>query len=204
MSAQDVSDAVRSWFKADRIRPASIDAAIEEMDEMQIDWINLCKALGFAEYQDVEVILTRAHELQQAQVVGLQVSAGVHEALQRMIEDGPIKGPASEQDAILVSDWYRRITQGAPPQSSAPVAGDDVRDAARWRAVVGCARVRVLGSAGLHSDTDMYGNPHGNNAHIGLELWTKHDAGSYPEAIADFTKFADKAVAESALTGRGS
>ena len=69
------------------------------------------------------------------------------------------------------------------------------QDALRWRAVIGCARLRALGSSGLTSDFDFYGNPHGNNAHIGLELWTMHDAGTEELGISWFTKFADKAVA---------
>lgn len=69
------------------------------------------------------------------------------------------------------------------------------QDALRWRAVIGCARLRALGSSGLTSDNDFYGNPHGNNAHIGLELWTMHDAGTEELGVRWFTKFADKAVA---------
>ncbi len=40
-------------------------------------------------------------------------------------------------------------------------------DAARWRAFIGSARIRMLGSAGLNGDRDGY-------AHLGLEIWTKH------------------------------
>jgi hypothetical protein len=75
-------------------------------------------------------------------------------------------------------------------------AGADFEpDALRWRAVIGCARLRALGSSGLTSDFDFYGNPHGNNAHIGLELWTMHDAGTEELGVRWFNKFADKAVA---------
>ena len=69
------------------------------------------------------------------------------------------------------------------------------QDALRWRAVIGCARVKALGSSGLSSDFDPYGNPHGNNAHVGLELWTMHDAGTEELGVRWFNKFADKAVA---------
>lgn len=44
-----------------------------------------------------------------------------------------------------------------------------VRDAGRWRAFLGSARIRTLGSAGLRT-------PEPNNyAHMGLEIWTKYD-----------------------------
>lgn len=60
-------------------------------------------------------------------------------------------------------------------------------DAARWRALVGCARIRVLGSAGLTKDQPN------NYAHLGLELWTHHEAGNEGPAVEWLTKFADKA-----------
>lgn len=68
-------------------------------------------------------------------------------------------------------------------------------DAMRWRALLGCGRVRALGSAGLTSETNMYNEPYGDYAHLGLELWTVHSAGSEPTAIEWLIKFADKAVA---------
>lgn len=65
-----------------------------------------------------------------------------------------------------------------------------VRDAARWRATVGCARVRVLGSAGLDQSTDPY-------AHIGIELWTRYDMEGRDCSFdrERMTQFADFAVA---------
>jgi IS5 family transposase len=75
----------------------------------------------------------------------------------------------------------------------------DGRDAARWRALL-AGRVRVLGSAGLHSEVNPYGEPHNRYAHIGLELWTKHEAESYPRAVDDLTKYADIAVAAMSKT----
>lgn len=62
-------------------------------------------------------------------------------------------------------------------------------DAERWRALVGCARIRALGSAGL-----VKPNPN-RYAHLGLELWTHHTAGSDPGAIEWLIKFADCCVA---------
>lgn len=55
-------------------------------------------------------------------------------------------------------------------RKSRPVASaqDDAKDAARWRAFVGCARIRPLGSAGLEQ-------PEPNHyAHMGLEIWTRY------------------------------
>lgn len=69
------------------------------------------------------------------------------------------------------------------------------RDALRWRALLACGRIRALGSAGLTKDVDTYGHPYGNSAHLGLELWTVHPAGTEPMAIEWLNKFADKAVA---------
>lgn len=67
---------------------------------------------------------------------------------------------------------------------------DDSRDAERWRALIGCARVRLLGSAGLGEQVGTTGY-----AHVGVELWTHHEAASHPEAIERLTQFADRAAA---------
>jgi hypothetical protein len=67
--------------------------------------------------------------------------------------------------------------------------------AARWNALMGCARVRVLGSAGLKDPVDPNGKAFGNYAHIGLELWTKHSGETLPGVIELIEKFADKATA---------
>jgi hypothetical protein len=45
------------------------------------------------------------------------------------------------------------------------------RDAAKWRAMLSCARVRPLGSAGCERDEEH--NP--DYAHIGFELWTHYN-----------------------------
>lgn len=72
---------------------------------------------------------------------------------------------------------------------------DMQRDAERWRAVVGCGRLRWLGSAGLHGDPDPNGKPWNGYAHIGMEFWTKHpDADDTAESVELFTRYADKAV----------
>ena len=71
---------------------------------------------------------------------------------------------------------------------------DILKGAERWRALIGCARIRALGSAGITSDTSTYGEPYGNKCHLGIELWTVHECQSEPIAIEWLTFFADKAV----------
>lgn len=63
-----------------------------------------------------------------------------------------------------------------------------LRNAERWRALVGCARVRILGSAGIRP-----ANPSGH-AHIAAEFWTHHDIATHPLAIEDLVAFADRAA----------
>lgn len=85
----------------------------------------------------------------------------------------------------------------APVTQPQGVVGDETRDAARWRALVGSARVRVIGSAGLRTNIDPYGNPWDGYAHIGLELWTKHAPDAInepPDAVEWLTKYADTAA----------
>lgn len=67
----------------------------------------------------------------------------------------------------------------APRQPSA-----DAEDAAMWRALVGCGRIRIVGSAGLHSE-----NPN-KYAFLTLELWTTYPgATTSPVAIETLEKF---------------
>jgi hypothetical protein len=70
----------------------------------------------------------------------------------------------------------------------------DALDGERWRAVLGCARLRVLGSAGLVSADSGY-------AHLGLEMWTHHEAGHEGPAAEWLTKFADRCIAARAEAG---
>jgi hypothetical protein len=81
-------------------------------------------------------------------------------------------------------------TKGMHPNCTDPCPICDHEDAERWRALIGCARVRVIGSAGIHQQVGTTGY-----AHIGVELWTHHEASSDPVAIDDLTAFADRAIA---------
>jgi hypothetical protein len=85
---------------------------------------------------------------------------------------------------------------GDTARTIAQALGPMLLDAERWQALIGSARVRVLGSAGLTSAKDPNGNPWNGYAHIGLELWTRHDAPSNPIAITWLTKYADIARLE--------
>lgn len=59
---------------------------------------------------------------------------------------------------------------------NAPAAGDAL-DAERWRAFVGCARIRPLGSTGLEQpDPNHY-------AHMGLEIWTVYGRDYSPKLL---------------------
>lgn len=97
-------------------------------------------------------------------------------------------------------DAMRALKRPAADASSAgsPVEGALALDAARWRAVLGSAYLRPLGSAGLSSPMQN------NYAHLGLELWTKFDApgedlGTESAlAIGWLTKYADVARAAQA------
>ncbi|ENR6204284.1 hypothetical protein ACEWN4_000159 [Serratia marcescens] len=58
----------------------------------------------------------------------------------------------------------------APP---APAVPDDVqRDAERWRAMLGSARIRILGSAGFDATALPGGDP--DYRHFGMEIWTHY------------------------------
>lgn len=83
------------------------------------------------------------------------------------------------------------VGQSTPtPRADAarPVPADVLTDAARWRALMACVRIRTLGYS-ISPDTH-YG-------HIWLELWTRYD---FPPGTDDdfdrecFATFMDKAV----------
>lgn len=98
--------------------------------------------------------------------------------------------------------WLKDVPEGTPLYAARPaqterVLTDDAQDAARWRAFVNCARVRLFGWAG-------YGSTKGGRTvdadprhyrHFGAEFWTIYDAPSDSMAKEILTGFADAAVA---------
>lgn len=111
--------------------------------------------------------------------------------LRNMVQGGPLA-----YDAIAIDEAADHIaTLTAERDALAQRCAAAERDAGRWQAVIGSARVRVLGSAGLNSELDPYGKPWNGYAHIGVELWTKHEGGHEPpHAVEWLTKYADAAI----------
>ena len=72
-------------------------------------------------------------------------------------------------------------------QGLAAEVGRLTEDATKWRAFIGCKRIRVIGWAELNTPTPY--------AHIGLELWTMHEADSEPNAVHRVEQFVAKCVA---------
>ncbi|WP_228727471.1 hypothetical protein [Klebsiella sp. RHBSTW-00215] len=75
----------------------------------------------------------------------------------------------------------------------APVVPEDVqRDAKRWRALLGSARIRIIGSAGFDATAHPGENP--DYRHFGMEIWTHypnwlHEKNEY--GIDTLTQYAD-------------
>lgn len=82
-------------------------------------------------------------------------------------------------------------------EQPAPVVPDDVqRDAKRWRALLGSARIRILGSAGFDATAHPGENP--DYRHFGMEIWTHypnwlHEKNEY--GIDTLTQYADAMLA---------
>lgn len=78
-----------------------------------------------------------------------------------------------------------------------PVVPDDVqRDAKRWRALLGSARIRIIGSAGF--DATAYPGENPDYRHFGMEIWTHypnwlHEKNEY--GIDTLTQYADAMLA---------
>lgn len=81
---------------------------------------------------------------------------------------------------------YQIVPVYTPSQPSP--AQDDALDAARWRAFIGSERIKPQGSAGLESSTDPNGNPFGDYAHMGLEIWTTYSRDFKPEMLDQMDK----------------
>lgn len=82
-------------------------------------------------------------------------------------------------------------------EKPAQVVPDDVqRDAKRWRALLGSARIRILGSAGFDATAHPGENP--DYRHFGMEIWTHypnwlHEKNEY--GIDTLTQYADAMLA---------
>lgn len=99
-------------------------------------------------------------------------------------------------DPRLQAQGYKAIPLYAAQPAAQPA---DAQDAARWRALIGCARIRPIGSAGIEQpDPD-------HHAHLGLELWTRFGRDYRPELLVQLdqenargrrwlTAFADIAI----------
>ena len=71
-------------------------------------------------------------------------------------------------------------------------AGNDAEDAAKWRALMSCERIRMMGCAGLHPDSTGYPPDY---IHIGMEFWTRHSGAgdaSDVEGREWFAKFIER------------
>ncbi len=70
-----------------------------------------------------------------------------------------------------------------------------------WAALAACARIKVMGAAGLHSESPDFASP---RAHIGLEFWTHHEAKGDAQDINGrdwFGRFMNKCLAAYRATG---
>lgn len=114
--------------------------------------------------------------------IGLYEScAADREALQEALAE-------ARRQSVSHDDWYAMCNRAEAAERR---AAELERDARRWNALLNCKRIRVLGYAGYNEDQ-------GNYRHIGLELWTQHQAKTIDGAKELITQFADTAAALSA------
>ena len=136
------------------------------------------------EYSAAEAILALTAELlanREAQPVACDIERIKRHAL-------PAGECPRQSRVVLLSSLQRLLT--SPP---APAVPDDVqRDADRWRAMLGSARIRILGAAGFGATGLPGGDP--DYRHFGMEIWT-HYPGWLTEkneyGIDILTKYAD-------------
>lgn len=114
----------------------------------------------------------------------------------------PLHDFLSKHEAWDLMADLKRPAAGA---QQAHAGADEALAAARWRAFLDSARIRILGSAGIKSDTAPDGTPHNGYAHFGMEIWTKYGTSLSPEQLEQMrannesarevlTKYADIAI----------
>lgn len=120
---------------------------------------------------------------------------GVHVVVSRLDVDGT--------STIVHSEFVPLATAEQPSCGQDSSLTLDARDAARWRALLTCARIRILGHAGFLPDGQSR-KAHPEYRHFGAEFWTHHDAGNEQSDAADIiSQFADAAIAAQQRQGGG-
>lgn len=74
------------------------------------------------------------------------------------------------------SVWHTGAKAAVSRVQPTGLSEQDKLDAARWRALLASARIRILGSAGIDSEIMPDGQPYNGYAHFGMEIWTKYGA----------------------------
>lgn len=99
--------------------------------------------------------------------------------------DGRFNGP---HDHPL--DLVSALAQESPDE-------DDARDAARWRALLGSQRIRMLGWTGFDQDGNVQPStdPRGY-MHFGVEFWSQHPTMEVARARTILTSYADALIAQ--------
>lgn len=102
--------------------------------------------------------------------------------------------PATKEEKMMWDVLQSALRARAVPDA---VALND----ARWRALIGCKRIRLIGCSGVHPDGTLMADRDGH-VHFGAEFWTHHDSESSQVSINVITAFADAMLAASKEDGK--
>ena len=102
--------------------------------------------------------------------------------------------PATKEEKMMWDMLHAALRARAVPDA---VALND----ARWRALIGCKRIRLIGCSGVHPDGTLMADRDGH-VHFGAEFWTHHDSESSQVSINVITAFADAMLAASKEDGK--
>lgn len=86
-------------------------------------------------------------------------------------------GKRVTKGAVRKGDALQALWAGLGPAHDfalAPIIRDDAIDAAKWRALIGCARLRVMGYAGNIRPGDVHSQAPAGHVHMGVEFWSHH------------------------------
>lgn len=144
-----------------------------DINDFDGDRRGIADCLGDAEEALIEVVNRRAAMLQE-----LQKSAGASNNCRSGENVQDLLAGNCRENGNSSTNNFREIAETSTGTAITPAAPDkkltdDVqRDAKRWRALLGSARIRILGSAGFDATAHPGENP--DYRHFGMEIWTHY------------------------------
>jgi hypothetical protein len=158
------------WPEEVAAAKAGTGALTNELTQLWIRHILVAEHAAAPESATMPATVCKRCNAYQSLVRSIEAQLAVHrEAAGKYNEAVKTLESEREANARLTQELEqaRPTTRGSPARAG-NVDEDTMQDAANWRALLGSARIRSLGSAGLTTPLPN------NYGHMGLELWTTY------------------------------